>query len=267
MTRTILHIAALALGVTDGALATPGRVLRVCADPNNLPFSSTRGGGLEDELGALIAGELDATIAPTWWAQRRGFVRNTLGAHRCDVILGVPTGVERVAKTRPYYRSAYAFVSRADRALDVHSLDDPRLRTWKVGVPLVGDDGFNPPPVHALARRGIVDNVVGYGVYGDYAEDSPPAELIRAVARGDVDVAIAWGPLAGGIAAADGLPLVVTPVDEVEDAGVPMRFAIAIGVRKDDAALRDELDGILEARAGEVDALLERHGVPRVEAP
>lgn len=182
----------LLVGLHAGA--RPARVLRVCADPNNLPFSSQRVPGFEDQIAGVLARELGATVAYTWWAQRRGFFRNTLKAGTCDVVIGVPAGLGMARTTAPYYRSVYAFVTRADRALAIHSLDDPRLRHLKLGVQLIGDDGANTPPVHALARRGIVDNVTGYHVIGDYAQDSPPAAILRAVAAGTVDVAIVWGP-------------------------------------------------------------------------
>ena len=119
---------------------------------------------------------------------------------------------EMLATTRPYYRSSYVFVSRADRDLGLTSFDDPRMRTLRIGVQMIGDDGANAPPAHALARRGIIANVMGYTVYGDYREANPPARIIDAVTGGDVDVAVVWGPLAGYFARQQPVPLVVTPV-------------------------------------------------------
>jgi ABC-type amino acid transport substrate-binding protein len=130
----------------------PAGVLRVCADPNNLPFSNERGEGFENKLAEMLAADLGAELRYTWWAQRRGFFRNTLRAGSCDVVLGVPAGFELALTTSPYYRSTYAFVSRKDRHLGVRSFDDEALRRLKVGVQLVGDDGANTPPAHALAR-------------------------------------------------------------------------------------------------------------------
>ena len=174
------------------------RQLRVCADPNNLPFSNQRLEGFENRLADLIAAELHRTVQYTWWAQRRGFFRNTLRAGVCDIVLGVPHHFDLALTTRPYYRSTYVFVSRHDRGLNIHSFDDPRLRQVKIGVQLIGDDYTNtPPPAHALASHKIIGNVVGYPIYGNYAEDSPPARIIEAVAAGDPDVAVVWGPLAG----------------------------------------------------------------------
>src|SRR3954462_5867483 len=130
----------IALMLMFDADARPNRVLRVCADPNNLPFSSQRTPGFENEIATVLARELGANLAYTWWAQRRGFFRNTLKAQICDVVIGVPVGLGMARSTAPYYRSTYAFVSRADRRLSVHSLGDPRLRELKIGVQLVGDD-------------------------------------------------------------------------------------------------------------------------------
>ena len=135
-------------------LPCTGVSLRVCADPNNLPFSNDRGEGFENKIAELIAAELGAELKYTWWAQRRGFVRNTLKAGDCDLWPGVISGFELLATSRPYYRSTYVFVTREDRDLDIASFDDPRLRQLTIGVQMIGNDAMNTPPAHALARRG-----------------------------------------------------------------------------------------------------------------
>src|SRR4051812_36069581 len=117
--------------------------LRVCADPNNLPFSNEKGEGFENKIAELIAADMQRPLEYTWWAQRRGFFRNTLRAGTCDVVIGVPVSFELAATTRPYYRSTYVFVTRHDRHLDVRSLDDPVLKDLRIGVQLIGDDGAN----------------------------------------------------------------------------------------------------------------------------
>jgi mxaJ protein len=242
------------------------RTLRVCADPNNLPFSNERREGFENELAALVARELGARIEYTWWAQRRGFVRNTLNAGKCDVIMGVPMSFELTLVTRPYYRSTYVFVTRRDARLHVRSLDDTVLRRVRVGVQLVGDDGANTPPAHALARRGVVANVHGYSVYGDYRRPNPPARIIEAVASGAVDVAIAWGPLAGYFAPRQRVPLDVVPVSpQIDLPFLPFVFDISIGVRRGNEPLRAELDQVLRRRRTAVDSILARFDVPRVD--
>jgi mxaJ protein len=256
----LLAVVAAASLAAGGASA---RELRVCADPNNLPFSNDRGEGFENKLMELVARDLGATLHYTWWAQRRGYVRNTLKAGDCDVVPGVAAGVDMLATTRPYYRSTYVFVTRADRPLGLHSFDDPRLRRLTIGVQMIGDDFSNTPPAHVLANRGIVRNVRGFMLYGDYAKPSPPESIVKAVADAKVDVAVVWGPLAGYFARREAQPLTLTAVDRPREAAVyPMAFDIAMGVRKGDAALRRELDRIIERRQGEISALLRSFGVP-----
>jgi quinoprotein dehydrogenase-associated probable ABC transporter substrate-binding protein len=239
----------------------------VCADPNNLPFSNERGEGFENRLAALLAEELGARLQYTWWPQRRGFVRNTLRAGRCDVIVGVPAGYGLVLTTRAYYRSTYVFVARADAPVAVRSLDDPVLRTLRIGVHLIGDNYMNPPPAHALARRGITGNVVAFTVYGDYATPNPPARILDAVIRREIDVAIVWGPLAGYFAR-EHAPLQVRPLVPMADSdGLPFTFSIAMGVREGENALRDELQAALDRRATDVTRLLDAYGVPRIADP
>jgi quinoprotein dehydrogenase-associated probable ABC transporter substrate-binding protein len=238
--------------------------LRVCADPNNLPFSNRAGEGFENALATLVANELGKPVTYTWFPQRRGFVRNTLASGRCDVIMGVPVHYELAATTVPYYRSSYVFVTRADRHLDIDSFDDPRLARLRIGVHTIGDDYANVPPAQALAARGIVGNIRGYSIYGDYSRPDPPRDLIDAVAHGEVDVAIAWGPLAGYFARREHPPLAVRVARPTGLATAPMTFEIAMGVRRDDPALRAALDGVIARRRGDIDQLLRRYGVPLV---
>jgi mxaJ protein len=254
----VAGLAAIAGGVQ-------ARELRVCADPNNLPFSNEAGEGFENKIVSVIAQELGAEIRYTWWAQRRGFLRNTLKAELCDLVSGLPANLEGVRTTAPYYRSSYVFVTRADGP-HVTSFNDPALREVKVGVHLIGDDGSNTPPAHALSRRGIVGNVRGYMIYGDYADPNPPARILKALADGDIDVAIVWGPLGGYFAGREGAPLKVTPVRPTFDGPqLPMVFDISMAVRKEDEALRQEVDAALARRRTEVDAILAAYGVPRLD--
>jgi mxaJ protein len=236
--------------------------LRVCADPNNLPFSNSRGEGFENAMARLVAHDLHRELTYTWWPQRRGFVRNTLKAGVCDLIMGVPAGFEMVEPTTPYYRSSYAFVTRADRHLDVDSFDDPRLRKLAIGVHTIGDDYANVPPAQALATRGIVGNVRGYSIYGDYSQPNPARALIDAVARGEIDVAIAWGPLAGYFAAREPVALRVKPVAPADPPDAGMTFAIAAGVRHGDTALRSEVQAVLDRRRDDIAAMLHDYHVP-----
>ena len=241
-------------------------VLRVCSDPNNLPFSNRRGEGFENRLAELVAGELHTTLQYHWWPQRRGFVRNTLGAGRCDLIMGIPASDGQVLTTRSYYTSTYVFLARRSSGLRIASLDDPRLRRLRIGLHFIGDDYHNTPAAAALGRRGIVRNLVGYSIYGDYSRPNPPARLIDAVARKEVDVAIVWGPFAGYFGPRTGVPLVSTPVTPAIDGpGVPFTFAIAAGVRRGDTALQARVDRALVSARPRILEVLKRYGVPLVE--
>lgn len=238
------------------------RVLRVCADPAALPYSNEEKEGFENRIADIVADELGARVEYTWWVQRRGFFRNTLNAEKCDVVVGVPKGIDLARTTKPYYRSTFAFVLRRDsRFADVRSIDDERLRTARIGVPLAGDDGANPGPVHALSRRGIVDGVVGFPLYAELGRDVPA--IVDAVADGRVDIGVVWGPIAAYGAKKRG-EIVVTPIAEREDAGIPFTFAMAMAVRRADKELAAELERALDARRADIDRVLHRAEVPLV---
>jgi mxaJ protein len=268
MTRraAVVAIGVCALASIAGAAARAherAAPLRVCADPNNLPFSDSAQRGFENRIASLVAADLGRTVSYTWWAQRRGFARNTLNAGACDLIIGTASGAELMATTRPYYKSSYMFVSRRDRALGVRSFDDSALRHLKIGVQLVGDDFANTPPVHALANRGITKNVVGYMVYGDYAQTAPERRVVDAVERGDVDIAVVWGPLAGYLAQRSPVPLDLVPVSPQLDLPyLPFVFDVAMGVRRADSTFRYQLDTIIQRRQPSIDSILTAYGVP-----
>ena len=263
-----LCVVALAAAAAWAIDARPQRVLRVCADPNNLPFSNDREEGFENRIADLVAEELSARVTYTWWAQRRGFIRNTLRAGECDIVMGVPTSFELAQPTIPYYRSTYVFVTREERDLDIRSFDDSVLRTLKIGVHLIGDDYANPPPAHALAARGIIQNVRGYSIYGDYTQPNPPARLIEAVAAGEIDVAVVWGPFAGYFAPKQDVPLRIVPVSpQIDLPFVPFVFDISMGVRRGDDSLRVELERVLRERGGDIEEILKEYGVPTLPHP
>ncbi|MBV8755202.1 MAG: substrate-binding domain-containing protein [Hyphomicrobiales bacterium] len=268
MKQTAIAAAAFAALVSGAALAQDANKgdFRVCADPNNLPFSNRSAAGFENKIAELIAGDLGKHLTVVWHPQRRAFVRHTLKADLCDVIMGVPASLEMVATTRPYYRSRYVFVYRSDRGYgELTSIRDPRLKHLSIGVQLIGDDGYNTPPAHALSEQGIVTNLVGYTVYGDYREPNPPARIIDAVANGTVDIAAVWGPLAGYFAARAPVPLTITPItDTVGFEPLRFEYDIAVGVRKDDGALKDRIDAALDRHRADIERLLNEYRVPLV---
>ena len=251
--------------VSDTRRPTPVRVLRVCADPNNLPYSNDKQQGFENAIASLVARDLNARLAYTWWPQRRGFVRMTLKRGDCDVIMGIPSNFDQALPTTPYYRSSYVFLSRTDRHLGITSFDDPRLKKLKIGVQMIGNDHVNSPPAHALAQRGIIDNVTGYTVYGDYRSQAPIRDIVDAVAQGKVDVAVVWGPQAGYFARQEPVALDIVPVSpQIDLPFLPFVFDISMGVRRGDTALREQLDREIERRRDDIERILDRYGVPRV---
>lgn len=265
MSSRFPKIAGVVIAVLAGVVSAKARELRVCADPNNLPFSAEDGSGFENRIAKVLADEMDAELDYTWRAQRRGFLRNTLNAGKCDVVMGYPPNYQLLRSTRPYYRSSYVFVQRAGEK-SITNFDDPALKQRKIGVQLVGDDGANTPPVQILAKHGIVENVRGYMVYGDYRSNAPLSPIIEAVANGDVGVAVVWGPTAGYFAAQSETPLSLTPV--LFDPTIltqPMTYDIAVGVRKTDTELADEIDHALRKRRDEIDAILADFHVPRTD--
>ncbi len=247
---------------THPAASSPERQLRVCADPNNLPFSNAQQEGFENKIANILADELNATVHYTWWAQRRGFIRNTLKAGNCDVVMSVPKGFEQTSTTKPYYRSTYVFVYPKDRDYRISSFDDPILHKLKIGVHLMGDDYANTPPAHALSRRNITDNVSGFMIYGDYRQPNPPARIFDALAAGEIDVAIVWGPLAGFFAQRASPPLEIVPVSPRKDAFLPMEFDISVGVRRGDDSMKKEIEAALEKRRPDIQKVLAAYAVP-----
>jgi len=186
----------------------------------------------------------------------------TLKEARCDVVIGVPAGYDLVQTTKPYYRSTYVFVYRKGIQTPIKSLDDPILKRIKIGVHLLGDDYTNPPPVHELAKRGIVENVVGFNTF--YSAENPPGRIVDAVAAGKVGVAIVWGPVAGYFVGRQAVPLEMLAVPSGKT-DLPFAFDISMGVRPGDAALKEELERVLDRKQVEIQKILKNYGVPLVD--
>ena len=264
--RSLLLLAAT-LWLAASCSPSERPVLRVCADPNNLPFSNKRGEGFENRLAELLAADLRMALDHVWFAQRRGFIRNTLDAGLCDVVMGVPSRLETVETTRPYYRSTYVFVTRAGIGPFVSSLDDAILTSARIGVHVIGDDYGNPPPVHALAKRGLIRNISGFSIYGDYAQANPPARVVDAVADGSIDVAIVWGPVGGYFARTQPVALRVQPLlPEADGPHLPFTFEISMAVRRGNVELLHRLQMFLDTQQPAIDHILRTYGVP-LKAP
>ena len=254
----------LALAAAAHADQAPTDVLRVCADPDNLPYSSADGTGFENRIARLLAQDLGVDLQYAWLPDRRGFVRKTMGSGECDVLLGVPVGDARTQPTQPYYRSSYVWVQRADAGAPPASFDDPRLRRWRIGVQLIGNDLAASPPGFALARHVPGAQVIGFPVPGD----TPAAQrMVEAVARGELDGAVVWGPQAGYFAQRAAVPLKVARLAPPADLprGQTFEFAIAVGVRKGDDGLRERLEQAVHRRQADIDRILAQYAVPRAE--
>jgi mxaJ protein len=242
----------------SGIAAAKTRELRVCADPNNMPFSNMKQEGFENHVAALVAKDLDAHLTYVWQRMGRGFVREYLDKSKCDLLIGIPANYRPVLTTQPYYRSTYVFVSRADRNLRLASFNSPDLHRIKIGVQVLDED--YTPAGEALARRGLQGAMVGFDTTGDGADS-----IIKAVANHQVDAAVVWGPLAGYFAKKYSGRLELTPVEpEVDPPGLPFTFAISMGVRKGDVQLRDEVKNVLNKRESEIRSILREYGVPQL---
>jgi mxaJ protein len=263
---TWIFVGAVLPLVTSAAAVAQPRELRVCADPDNLPFSNERLEGFENKVAALIAKDLGAEVRYAWLPQRRGFIRRTLSARQCDIVMGVPSELEMVLPTKPYYTSTYVFVYRRAAKQRPVSFDDPALKNMRIGLHAIGDDGYNTPPAHALAKRGIVKNIVGFYPWDVESVKDPQGRVVDAVASGEIDVAIVWGPFGGFFAKNQEVPLEVVPVPARADGPYPFVYDISFGVRKSDKGLKEQVEAILDRRREEIRRILVDYGVPLVDA-
>jgi quinoprotein dehydrogenase-associated probable ABC transporter substrate-binding protein len=242
-----------------GELVDPD-YFRVCADPNSLPFSNEKGEGFENKLAQLISAKLERkAVQYTWFPMATGFVRKTLGEHRCDVIMGYPQGDELVQNTNAYYRTAYALIYKKGSGLDgVESLDDPRLRDKAVGV-IAGT-----PPATNLAMNGLLAKARPYQLMVDTRLENPSAQMVKDVLDGVIDAGLLWGPIAGYHAKKLHDSLVVVPLIH-EKKGSRMVYRITMGVRATDQQWKRELNRVLRDSQKEINSVLLEYGVPLLD--
>ena len=236
--------------------------LRVCGDPNNLPFSNEKLQGIENKIAVVLAKDMKLTVAYTWWPHQRGVVKRALNTLRCDVMLGIPKGYDPVLWTKPYYRTGYVMAYRKDRGLKIKSLDDPQLKKLKIGVQV------NTPPHDALGQRGIADNVVGYQLMFDsnfHAEDYA-GKVVEDLIAGQIDVALVWGPIAGYFAKKKAAPIEIVVLEGKPDSVERFAFDISMGVRKKDTELQAKLEDSIARKHDEITHILEDFGVPLLPA-
>jgi quinoprotein dehydrogenase-associated probable ABC transporter substrate-binding protein len=235
------------------------KVLRVCADPNNMPFSTDRGEGFENRLAELLADKLGKGLSYTWYPQATGFVRNTLAAHKCDVIMGVPQGDDLVQVTNPYYRTAYALVLKQGHGLEgVETLGDPRLKGKRIGI-VAGT-----PPGNNMAANGLMANAKPYPLVIDTRVDSSAAAMMRDLATGEIDAGILWGPMAGYYARRTNPAVTVVPLVK-ETTGPRLAYRIAMGVRYADQEWKRQLNRTIQENQPAINKLLLSFGVPLLD--
>jgi quinoprotein dehydrogenase-associated probable ABC transporter substrate-binding protein len=222
-----------------------------------MPFSNDKGDGFENKIARLLAEKLNKDVAYTYYPGATGFIRNTLNAHLCDVVLGMPQGNDLVQPTNPYYRTTYAIVTRAGSDLaDLKSLDDPRLKEKGRHIGLVA----NTPPGNLLAANGLMGAVRPYALMVDTRIESSSAAMIADLEKGDLDIAILWGPFAGYYAKKAADRLIVTPIADAP--GTRMSFRIAFGVRHSDQNWKRDLNQFIAQNKAPLDKILEEYGVP-----
>ena len=235
------------------------KVLRVCADPRNLPFSNEKGEGFENKLGELFAEKLQKKLDYMYFPQATGFVRMTLAAHRCDVIMGFPQGDDLVQGTNPYYRTAYALVAKQGSGLDdVATLEDARLKDKRIGI-VAGT-----PPATNMAVAGLMANARPYPLMIDTRFDSSSAAMIKDLMSGEIDAGVLWGPMAGYYAKQASPPLHVTPLVK-ETSGPRLAFRIGMGVRPADQNWKRQLNRLIQENQPAINKILLDFGVPLLD--
>lgn len=265
---TLLCLAALSSGQVfaqsnddaNGAIElVDPKVLRVCADPNSLPFSNEAGAGFENKIAELFAKKLGKSLAYTYYPNSTGFVRNTLNAFRCDVIMGIPQGDDIVQGTNPYYRTTYALVTKQGSDLaSVTTLEDPILKGRHIGI-IAGT-----PPSTNLAVNGLLGNVKSYPLVVDTRYDAPATDMMNDLRAGTIDTAILWGPIAGYLAKTSTVPMKVVPLVN-EKQGPHMVFRIGMGVRHSDQNWKRALNQLISDNRAEIDRILRDYGVPLLD--
>jgi len=272
MHRTLWRLGGASCGAAAGVVALIAAAphapteLKVCVDPYLMPLSNDKEEGFENKIAHLVAQDLNAAVVNFWWPQRRGFMRNSILAGFCDVMMEAPVGLDPVATTKPYFRSTYYFVYRADRGLSIKSLDDTALKHLKIGVNLIGYDYTNTPPAHALSPRGIVGLVGFGGFFNPDPQADHPQDIIEALVKDSIDVAIVWGPLEGYWVKRAAVPLTMVALPDSDPvSGMPFARSMAMGVRHRDKALKATLDSVIDRRQADITRILQESNVPMIE--
>lgn len=239
-----------------GTFAIAQAPLRVCADPDDLPFSSAKQPGFDNRIAQLLAADLHRRPLFIWSRERRGFLREQFNKNICDILMGVPQGMKRVQTTIPYYRSSYVFVTRRSDHLQLASFDDPAIGNQPIGLQILEED-FSPPSL-PLIRSGHAAQLVGFDSFGDGGN-----RIVCAVAQKQVGFAVVWGPIAGYYAANQSSPIVLSPVrPSIDASGIPFSFPISIAVHNGDGVLARQLNAAIEHHRTQIEKILSIYHVP-----
>lgn len=251
-----LRLLIVVVPLISGSVAKAETPLRICADPDNLPFSDRSGGGFDQRVAVLVAHDLHRTPIFVWVRSRRGFLREQFNKGACDVLLGVPSTMRSVSTTIPYYESSYVFVSPAGRHLHLTSFADSALNGQRIGLQILEED-LSPPSL-PLIREGHAGQLIGFDSFGKRG-----GEVVRAIADGRVGIAVVWGPVAGYFAQKSKTPLTISPIaSNYQFAGVPFTYAISLGVHKRDTALLLQLNASIERMRPQIARTLAAYHVP-----
>jgi len=232
---------------------------RVCADPANLPFSNDKGEGFENKIAEVFARALGLPVAYTWHPQTLGFVRNTLGAHVCDVIMAVTSAHELVQNTRFYYRSTYVLLYRAADRGTYDSLDSPMAAVARIGLVA------NTPPAVLVERRGLIGNVTSYNLIVDTRVEHPAKQAVDDLVAGRIDMALLWGPIAGYWAKRSPVPLEWVPLRSDPGTNTPMDYRISMGLRYGETEWLETLNRLIREKQKDIDRILDSYGVPLLD--
>jgi len=241
----------------EGAEPANSASLRVCADPDNMPFSNAKGEGFENKLAELIAQKLDARLEYSWFEEATGYIPNTMGRGACDLVMGYAQGTGLIEDTNPYYYTSYLLIHRQDDASlgDVESLADPRLKGKRIGFVA------RTPPASILAMHGLVANAKPFEIQSDASASKAAATMIGDIASGALDAGILWGPLGGYYAQRAGAPLKLVPLVK-EKAGPRTIYGITMGVRPNDPQWKYKINKFVAANQGEINLILQSYNVP-----
>jgi len=253
-------VLAQAPGLGLGAELVDPHVLRVCADPNDLPFSNQAQDGFEDRIAAALAQDLGKKLGFTWQPQVFGFLRLTLDDYRCDLVMGITQGNGEVENSNAYYRSVYAVIYRPHSGFDgIQSLEDPRLKGKRIGI-VAGT-----PPASILAENGLLDHVHSYQLSVNLRFFAPARDMTEDLENGKIDVGVLWGPIAGYFASRSGGKIRIVPLLHESDDGPPMAFSIVMGVRHGEDAWRRQVNAAIAKEQPTITRILESYGVPLLD--